>query len=80
MLGLLRQAQTMRDKETLIRTSHTLRGLFGNFAAKPAQKIAHQLEQAALADNFSAIPELLAGLEVEASLLLPLLEKIPPAT
>ena len=79
MLGLLRQALDKNDRETLIRTAHTLRGLLGNFAARPAQKIAQQLEQAAISDELSTFPELLDRLDAETSLLLPLLEKITPA-
>jgi CheY-like chemotaxis protein len=72
-LTALDAAIAAADCATVARVAHTLKGLLGNFAARPAVEIARAIEQAARSQAPDGVAELHRKLEREMALFTPAL-------
>jgi CheY-like chemotaxis protein len=64
-MAAIRSAIQDRDNELLLRAAHTLRGLVGNFHAKPVAEIARLIEHLPEPMDSSQATDLFGNLEVE---------------
>lgn len=65
LLGILKGNLNNKDGNTLVNTSHGLRGMLLIMEMKQASSIAMQLEELALEKNFTRTEELFYSLEIE---------------
>jgi CheY-like chemotaxis protein/HPt (histidine-containing phosphotransfer) domain-containing protein len=72
-LQKMRTGQASGDLKAVLHTAHALKGTLSMFGARPASELAYQIEQCAIQENASGMPDLLNRLVVEMDILLPLI-------
>jgi len=74
-LSKMQLALQLGDSQNLLLTAHSLKSLLASFELTPAQELAAELEQLGKAENLANAGQLLAQLQEQAELFLPLLAR-----